>query len=240
MKYSPDDKMVALIADDYRLIQVMSRFGIRMGFGDKSVAEACADCGVDCHTFLAVVNFVVAGYSSQADSQNVSLDSLLHYLRQSHVYFLEYFLPTERRKLLDGIKLRTSDVSFLILKFFDEYTTEVQLHMDFEDKTVFVYVAALLAGEPTDNFRIATYSDHHDQVASKLKELKNIIIKYCPADADSNLLNAALYDIYRCEEELESHCLIEDRLLVPAIMRLERDIDSAKKSNVQADEICAG
>lgn len=215
--------MANLIADDYRLIQVMSRFGIHMGFGDKTVAEVCADSGVDCATFLAVVNFVVAGFTSFDSSEKLSVEALLHYLRQSHIYFLDYCLPAIRRKLIDGISLRSTDVSFLILKFFDEYMHEVRTHMEYEEMTVFKYVNALLAGENTDGYKIATYSEHHDLVSSKLKELKNIIIKYCPKDARTNLLNDALYDIYRCEDELESHCHVEDCMLVPAIMRLERE-----------------
>lgn len=221
-KYSPGDKMVSLIADNYQLIQVMSRFGIPMGFGDMTVEEVCADNGVDCSTFLAVVNFMIEGYSSFNNESQVSVKSLLHYLRQSHVYFLDYCLPAIRRKLLEGISLRTTDVSFLILKFFDEYMHEVRVHMEYEEKTVFKYVNALISGESPDNYKITTYSEHHDLVSTKLKELKNIIIKYCPKDADTNLLNHALYDIYRCETELESHCHVEDCLLVPAIIRLER------------------
>ncbi len=223
-KYSPNDKMVELISDNYQLIQVMSRFGIPMGFGDKTVAEVCTLNGVDCDTFLSVVNFVIEGFSKFDDKSKVSVESLLHYLIQSHIYFLDYCLPAIRRKLLEGITLRISDVSFLILKFFDEYTHEVRIHMEYEEKTVFEYVNLLLCGKPTDSYRIATYSEHHELVSSKLKELKNIIIKYCPDDSNTNLLNDALYDIYRCETELESHCHVEDCLLVPAIMKLERTV----------------
>ncbi len=218
--------MVSLIADNYQLIQVMSRFGIPMGFGDMTVEEVCADNGVDCSTFLAVINFMVEGFSNFNNESQVSVESLLHYLRQSHIYFLDYCLPSIRRKLIEGISLRTTDVSFLILKFFDEYMHEVRVHMEYEEKTVFNYVNALLAGETPENYKIATYSEHHDLVSSKLKELKNIIIKYCPKDADINLLNNALYDIYRCETELESHCHVEDCLLVPAIIRLERSFNT--------------
>ena len=128
-----------------------------------------------------------------------------------------------RRKLLDGIRMRTDDVSFLILKFFDEYMSQVRGHMEYEEKTVFLYVDSLLGGSPKEGFSISTYSDHHEEVASSLHELKSIIIKYGPADADANLLNDALYDIYRCEEELTSHCLVEDELLVPSIVRLEQE-----------------
>ncbi|MDE6408805.1 MAG: hemerythrin domain-containing protein [Muribaculaceae bacterium] len=218
--------MITLIAEDYPLIQVMTRFGIRMGFGDKTVAEVCAEAGVDCNTFLAVVNFVVEGFTTFDNSRQLSIRSLMHYLKQSHIYFLEYCLPLIRRKLLDGINLNTGDVSFLILKFFDEYYREVKTHMEYEEKTVFSYIELILNGQHPANYKIATYSDHHEQVADKLRELKNIIIKYCPATADANLLNDALYSIYRCERELENHCKVEDYLLVPEILRLEKGLTS--------------
>ena len=34
-KYKPADKMSDLICDNYSLLQVMSRFGLSLGFGDK-------------------------------------------------------------------------------------------------------------------------------------------------------------------------------------------------------------
>lgn len=222
-KYRSIDKMMNLISDNYSLLQVMSRFGIKVGFGDKSVEEVCNDNGVDCNTFLAVVNFVLNEYSS-ADKTNISIDSLLQYLKQSHIYFLEYCFPAIRRKLLDGIHLQTSDVSFLIMKFFDEYFNEVRQHMEYEEKEVFSYVNNLLEGNTLNNFQISTYSSHHDAVAEKLTELKNIILRYCPESANINLLNAALFDIYRTEKELESHSLIEDHIFVPVIIELENKI----------------
>ena len=99
----------------------------------------------------------------------------------------------------------------------------------YEEKTVFKYVDALIAGNAPKNYQISTFSKHHDQVGEKLTELKNIIIKYCPAKANENLLNAALFDIYACEEGLESHCKIEDYIFVPAILNLERRIRENEK-----------
>ncbi|MDE5875128.1 MAG: hemerythrin domain-containing protein [Muribaculaceae bacterium] len=216
--------MASLIAENYQLLQVMSRFGIPLGFGDDSVEKTCCDNGVDCSTFLAVVNFISEGYSDSDTLPSLSVEALLDYLRQSHIYFLEYFLPAIRKKLLEGIRLRNDDVSFLILKFFDDYVGEVRIHMDYEEKNVFPYVKSLLSGNKISDFRVNTYSKHHDRVGSKLKELKKLIIKYCPESKDINILNDALYDIYRCEDEHESHCLGEDCLLVPAILQLENKL----------------
>ena len=36
-KYTPTDKMSYLICDNYTLLQVMSRFDLSLGFGDKTV-----------------------------------------------------------------------------------------------------------------------------------------------------------------------------------------------------------
>ena len=48
-KYTPTDKMSYLICDNYTLLQVMSRFDLSLGFGDKTVQEVCRENGVDCH-----------------------------------------------------------------------------------------------------------------------------------------------------------------------------------------------
>ena len=46
-KYRATDKMSDLICDNYSLLMVMSRFGLSLGFGDKSVKDVCEAQGVD-------------------------------------------------------------------------------------------------------------------------------------------------------------------------------------------------
>ena len=41
MGYKPTDKMRDLVKDNSVLILVMGRFGISLGFGDKSVRDVC-------------------------------------------------------------------------------------------------------------------------------------------------------------------------------------------------------
>lgn len=224
-----DTQMARLIADNYLLLTVMSRFGIRVGFGEKSVREVCAEVGVDTETFLDIAAYIAdrrlperTRYSDTELTERVK--SMLLFLRQSHEYILNYLMPAIRNKLLRGINLSTADVSFLILKFFDDYCRQVRLHMEGEEQTVFAYVETLLAGKRPGDYSVETYSASHNEVSSSLTELKRLILRYCPATADVNLLNDALYDIYRCEEELESHCAIEDDLLVPIVKQLEERI----------------
>ena len=224
--YVPTDKMSDLICGNYTLLQVMSRFDLSLGFGDQTVQEVCRANGVDCKTFLAVVNFITEENNRMADEvQDLSIHALMNYLKQAHHYFLDFQLPTIRRKLIEAIDCSVqNEVAFLILKFFDAYVAEVRKHMDYEDMNVFNYVENLVAGNRESGFRISQFARRHDQIDAKLKELKNIIIKYYPAGGNDYLLNAVLFDIFSCEQDLASHCRVEDYLFVPAVLRLEKEV----------------
>ena len=223
--YVPTDKMSDLICGNYTLLQVMSRFDLSLGFGDQTVQEVCRANGVDCKTFLAVVNFITEENNHMADEvQDLSIHALMNYLKQAHHYFLDFQLPTIRRKLIEAIDCSVqNEVAFLILKFFDAYVAEVRKHMDYEDMNVFTYVENLMTGRETGGFRISQFARRHDQIDATLTELKNIIIKYYPAKGNNHLLNAVLFDIFSCEQDLASHCRVEDYLFVPAVLRLEKE-----------------
>lgn len=222
--FKPTDKMSDLICKNYALLQVLSRFGVSLGFGDKTVDEVCRMNGVDCSTFLAIVNFLTEDHNRVEDHlKDISVTALMDYLQSAHTYFLDFQLPAIRKKLIKSLDFsKKNEVAFLILQFFDDYVGEVRNHMEYENQKVFAYVRALLAGEHTTEYNIGVFARHHDQVNAKLTELKNIIIKYYPANGDNRLLNATLFDIFSCEEDLASHNRVEDYLFVPAIMELEK------------------
>ena len=168
--YAGDDRMCDLVCDRYAVLQVMSRFGIALGFGDKTIAEVCAESRVDAATFLAVVNMLMNFGNGAELAGEVSVRSLTDYLHNSHGYFLDFRLPAIRRKLIEAVDCALSDVSFAIMRFFDEYAAEVQRHMSYEEQTVFPYVESLLSGEKNTAYSIDIFRRQHDQIDIKLRE----------------------------------------------------------------------
>ncbi len=219
--YEASDKMITLIKDNYSVLQALGSFGINLGFGDKTVRETCEMNGVDTYTFLAVVNFTINDHANYDDDEQISVPTLLHYLKASHIYYLDFMLPFIRRELEESINEEDA-LGRLIMKFYNEYAQEVRRHMKYEEKTLFPYVESLLAGQPVNDYNIETFSKHHEQTDMKLRELKLMIIKYLPADMQhNNQLTATLYDIYNNEEWLRQHAEVEDHIFTPAIKRLE-------------------
>lgn len=231
--YCHSDRLRDLIADNPKLLMVISRFGIPLGFGDARVEDVCQNNGVDCPTFLAVANFIS---HHSVEVGDIDPAAMMGYLRRAHSYFLDFILPNIRRKLIEAINYTDSgEISMLIIKFFDEYYAEVRNHMEFENKNVFVYVDGLLSGQLSDRYNITRFASHHDHIDARLKELKDIIIRYYPGK-DSDLLNSVLYDIISCEDDLDSHCSVEDRLFVPAVKALEHKVATRDAANDPVDD----
>ena len=223
-KYETDDKMIDLISDNYTMLQGLGAFGIRLGFGDKTVEEVCKEQGVDSYTFLAVVNFIINGYAPKDSDDRIDVETILGYLRASHRFFLDFQLPSIREKLKATL-CQDDSMSTPILHLYDEYAHDIQKHMRYEEKTLFPYVEALLRGEQTSRYNVGIFSKNHSDTTGKFQELKSIIIKYLPQDNLSNSkLTDTLYDIYNNEEWLCNHSNVEDCIFVPAIRLLEKKV----------------
>ncbi len=219
--YQAGDKMRDLVRNNSALILVMGRFDISLGFGDKTVREVCRTHHVDEKTFLAVVNYV-AGRDYRFE--DVSLSSLIRYLKQSHEYFLDFNLPNIRRKLIEAVDCSEgNDIAMLIIRFYDEYVQAVRKHMEYENDVVFSYVEQLSQGHLKRNYTISEFASKHAPIGDKLKELKDVIIR-CYPEKNNYLLNAALLEIISCEQDLTSHCMIEDKLFVPAVKLIEQQL----------------
>jgi regulator of cell morphogenesis and NO signaling len=221
-KYEPDDKMITLIKDDYSVLQALGSFGINLGFGDMTVAETCKFNRVDTYTFLAVVNYTINDHNLYENDTQISVETLLRYLKASHLYYLDFQLPTIRRELEESMD-ENDPLAQLIMKLYDGYAQEIRRHMKYEEKTLFPYVESLLQGSPKDNYTVEMFSKHHENTDKKLREVKLMIIKYLPSSAHlNNKLTATLYDIYNNEEWLKQHAEVEDHIFTPAIRRLEQ------------------
>lgn len=71
---------------------------------------------------------------------------------------------------------------------------------------------------------ITLYADDHDNIEDKLFDLKNLMIKYLPPTEDYSLSNAILYELFRLERDLGDHSRIEEKVLIPKVEAIEKQI----------------
>ena len=226
--YTQTDKMTSLMSSEPEALRVISRFRLPLGVADKTVDEVCKANNVHTATFLAIVNYKI-GANRHFNTEEISLPTLLDYLRQSHKHFFDFSLPMLRKKLIEATSYSLSDsqIPILIIRYFDEYTNEISIHMEHENSKVFPYVESLMRGAVPETSKMDEFVRQHraiddKNIANKLSELKNLIIKYYPDTDCNSLMYSALYDLFLTEQDIMTHCSIEDNMLLPAVRLLEK------------------
>ncbi|MBN2613798.1 MAG: hemerythrin domain-containing protein [Bacteroidales bacterium] len=231
--------MADIIHINYSLLQVITRFDIRLGFGNKTIEEVCRGQGIDVNFFLEIVNsFHDPDYFPDKELQNFRLTDIVNYLRKTHQYYLEVKIPQIGlyiQQLLDNSNPGNLESLELINRFFLDYRQEFLTHIDREENHVFSYVLEVekafltkrlekQVAEKIKNYSIDDFADEHDNIEDKLFDLKNIIIKYLPPVKDVFICINILTELFRLEKDLNNHARIEDTVLVPKVRAMEKAI----------------
>ena len=222
---------------NYHLLMIISRFGINLGFGDKSITQLCKENNIDVDFFLEIVNsYHFKNYFPEKQLQGFSVKLIIDYLRKSHEYYTQIKIP-QIALLLDQLSGLTGTVAGqplqLIDQFFKEYKKELEIHIKREEDKVYPYIFMVensFVNKAPDQhivdqirqYSMDDFENEHDNVEDKLLDLKNLLIKYLPVPVDSNLSQAILFDLFRLETDLRDHARIEDKVLVPKVKYMEK------------------
>lgn len=210
-------KMADMIASNYDLILMLPRFGIPLGFGEKSVKEVCRERGVDENFFLTVCNIYSFDDYRPDDEEVAAIDHRLvvEHLQASHRYYIEERLPHMQHHL-DHVAESAGDQSSAVLKkYFADYCREVRDHVRREERNLISMLDTLSDGEPLSKAVTDHYVKSHDNIKDKLSDLTQIIYKYIPGERLNEEMMELVFDIMQLSRDLEKHAMIEELLLMP-------------------------
>ncbi len=241
---NPEMKMADVIHLDYTLLPVINRFGISLGFGDRTIESLCNKNGINLDFFLEILNaFHDPDYFPEEKLKKYPIGLLIDYLKKTHDYYMDVKVP-ELEKLISRLvdtSVEDSSRQALLTEFFADYEKQLTEHIEREEEKVYPYILALEkavhekdeseeTSERLDQYSIDHFTVEHDDVEEKLLDLKNIIIKYLPPPGDSNLCNTVLFLLFELEKDLNDHSRIEDTIMVPMVEDLEKQYKKISKS----------
>lgn len=236
-------KLADVIHHDHKLVPVINRFGIQLGFGDKTIEGICTEKQVNIGFFITIVNtFHDHQYFPKQHLQRFPASMLINYLRKTHQYYIEDKIPEIEgliQKMIVGA--RSDEGAYLLAQnFFTEYKNELTTHIEREEQRVYPYAIqleeAIASGvfsesllEQLNTYPITEYEAEHENVEEKLFDLKNIIIKYLPTPTNDMLSFHILDDLFTLEKDLNEHARIEDMILIPKVAAMEFTLKNRKK-----------
>jgi regulator of cell morphogenesis and NO signaling len=235
-------KMADVIIQNHHLLSIINRFGIKLGFGEQTVSEVCKSYDIPVSFFLEIVNaFNDPDFFPKKNMYSFPLKLIIEYLFKAHDYYINLKVP-EIKSLIEQVAntkdAKTQKAVLLIQAFFDEYATQLKIHIEREEQKVYPYILELESvfdskdqNKINDfkakyNFRIDDYAKEHEDIEEKLYDIKNLIIKYIEPKDNYVIYFKILGQLAHLEEDINDHSEMENKVLIPRVRIMEEAIYS--------------
>lgn len=205
-RYTTLTKMSDLFADK-DVLPVLERLGFGFGFGDANVAEVCRTNGFPAELFVAIAN-LSAGVVYEPDLSSfgeMELTKVKEYVRASHSYYAKHSIPQLHELIHKTLNETENAFAAPVNRFFDELVERLDSHFVHEEK--------VFSGECDSD----EDGEEHLQFLEKLDDLKNIVVKYLPDNADNSSRYEMLKYLLEVEKDMRNHVRIEESLFKPLL-----------------------
>jgi regulator of cell morphogenesis and NO signaling len=218
-------KMADLIVENSKLLLLLEHFEIDFAVKDKTVEQLCTDNKIDLAVFLVFGN-LYNGFFPDKNEINAleDISTIIRFLKNSHRFYKHDKYPELKSFLVQLNERQNSEDILMIEKFFNDYFEEVLEHLDYEESIVFPYICRLIENGKIAknlNFSANEYRDHHSDIETKLTDLKNLLLKHISLKNDFSLRRKFLFSLFELEFDLSVHSLIEDKILLPLVGKIE-------------------
>ena len=229
---------------EFPIGQIMQRYELYAAKDLLFSYEELRRMGVDQQFIYALLQtFEDISVFSPDDYAGFPLDVIVDYILRSHKYYLNTRL-LEIEQSIDNLLKDYSDSHPLLpilRKFFAEYKNSLNTHMKAEEKYLLPYINELIrfskdadeAGKHFNgtNFTLKEFVDNHTDTEKDLSDVRSAIEAYHPPSTNQTPYRILLSQLEAFERDMMVHALIEDKVLVPRALELEKMLNEKYTSS---------
>jgi regulator of cell morphogenesis and NO signaling len=223
-----DTKLAELIIEYPNILDALSPLNIRLGFGEETIREIAERYRINLEALTVIICTYCDRLPFRTTIRKEALNDLLIFLKNSHNGFKQKQIPKLKSLIARFAEHVSEKHGNMLISFFDGYVGELHEHFRYEEEIVFPYIGTILENHRTSGFAIREFEKNHTDIGQKLYDLKNILIKYMPEEADSDHLRKILRRLFAFEKQLLYHNNLENYVLTPSVRNVEKKKDKAK------------
>lgn len=222
-----------LVDENFVYAKILHYFGVNFYENrEKTLKIVCAEHNIDevvLDNFLKGINTRTSFNKNQLSKYPIRL--IIEYLKHSHQIFIKDKLTYILKLInaIDGKSKLIDDLKFVLPMFVEDFIK----HIYEEEDKLFVYIIKLETYLKNPNqlsniefvinqFHIQEFVIHHKDSDQEMKGIRGITFNYDTNEIDDIHLKVILKELKHFDEVLTKHAIIENELLFPKAILLEK------------------
>ncbi|CAN5589898.1 hypothetical protein BH11BAC1_BH11BAC1_17290 [soil metagenome] len=177
---------------------------------------------------------------SQNEYKKFPVEVIIDYIRRTH----RYYLAKKLCEIEQSISILLKDYSgshpllHILNNFFFDYKNGLAAHIHAEETYLLPYIHSLLLFEQgklsipeyfvtTKNYSVQAFIEAHHDTEQDLSNVRSAILEYHPPKTNQTPYRILITQLKEFEKDLSVHALIEDRVLIPRTLELEKECNEA-------------
>jgi regulator of cell morphogenesis and NO signaling len=242
MKFQEQNIIGELVAEDYRTASVFHRNKIDFCCnGNRTIKEACQTKNLSVKEILSELEDVVQEQDKpMINFKSWSADLLADYIEKQHHTYVQKTIQAIMPFLHKLTKVHGNAHPELheVEKLFQECAGELTMHMKKEEMVLFPFIRKMASAKKTKmqllNIPFGTVENpirmmmhEHEHEGERLRKIAELTNHYAiPKDA-CNTYSVTLSLLKEFEEDLHMHIHLENNILFPKALELEKSLSDA-------------
>lgn len=221
-----------MVREDIRKAEIFKKFGIDFCCGGKNtLAKACKEKGINISEVYAALEKIPVSQTHQLDFSKWKLSSLADYIINEHHQYVRNSAPL-LKELASKAALKHGERIPALIEINNKLNTllcELATHMKKEEIILFPYIktleqsrGAIKIGFETIKDPISAMERDHEAAGDLVQDIRKLGNNYCPPAIACNTHRLLYYKLEEFESDLVQHIHLENNILFPKAMELER------------------
>lgn len=239
MKKITDKTIGEIVAEDYRSAAVFEKYGIDFCCnGGTLFQDACTDNNINPVKLLEEIGKIqMLANDHSLDFKSWPLDLLVDYIEKKHHRYVEEKIPVLKHylKKISDVHGKKHPELLKISELFNASAGELAAHMKKEEFMLFPYIRKMLKarhhGEQIEQPHFGTVENpvqmmmrEHDNEGTRFREINNLSNNYLVPNDACSTYRVTYATLKEFEEDLHLHIHLENNILFPEAVTLEKEM----------------
>ena len=227
-----------IVIENFKYAEIFEKYGLDFCCnGNVNYSEACKNKGVDENKLAEELTRLNESRNEKENYENWQLDFLVDYIINNHHHYIVESIPKVNEHLKKIVEKHGGKHPELkdINESFSIVYKDLQLHMMKEEKILFPYIKHMVLVQEgnaknevpyfgTVKNPIQMMEEEHANVGDIFKNIRKLSNNYkVPADGCTTF-NMTMNELKEFEEDLHKHIHLENNILFPKSVVMEKEI----------------